>query len=288
MLVNLAEITKIAEEKKCAVGAINTPNLESLLAALRAAEELGEPVIIAHAEVHEPYIHIEEIGPIMVDMAKKAKVPVCVHLDHGTDFDLIMRALRIGFTSVMYDGSVLPYEENVKNSAEVVRIAHAMGASVEAELGRMLAAETGAAQAAPVSDLKPEDCYTDPDTAKDFVDRTGVDALAISFGTAHGIYTAQPKLDFSVIERVRANVGGLPLVMHGGSGVSAEGYRTAIEKGIRKINYYTYMSVAGGNFVKELVREAGDGVLYFHDVACRSIDAMKQDILKAMRGFYNK
>ena len=197
------------------------------LAALRAAEELGEPVIIAHAEVHEPYIHIEEIGPIMVDMAKKAKVPVCVHLDHGTDFDLIMRALRIGFTSVMYDGSVLPYEENVKQVKEIVKIAHEVGVSVEAELGHVGNGEN----------LEDGNVYTDPKEALQYIQETGVDCLAVSVGTAHGAYVnVVPKLQFDLLKEIKEATNNFPLVMHGGSGTGDEQLRKACSMGINKVN----------------------------------------------------
>lgn len=141
MLVTLSEILQLAEAKKCAVGSFNTPNLESIMAVIGAAEELNVPVIIMHAEVHEPMMPISVIGPIMIERAKAAKVPVCVHLDHGETLAYLDQALNIGFTSVMFDGSALPYEENVANTKIAVKLAHAKGASVEAELEYALANE---------------------------------------------------------------------------------------------------------------------------------------------------
>ena len=279
MLVNLTEILKIAEEKKIAVGMFNATGFDSLQAVIAAAEELDQPVIIAHAEVHNVYNDISLVGPAMIAMAKNAKVPVCVHLDHGTSLEMIWRALRIGFTSVMIDASALPYEENLALTKQVTDIAHAMGVSVEAELGRLVTGESGEASEGVT---RPEDFYTDPEEAKAFCKETGVDALAIAFGTAHGFYTAQPKLDFDVVKNVAAATG-LPLVMHGGSGVSDEGFRQAIANGIRKINYYSYMSKAGYEAAKAVI-EAGN-TKYLHDVEYAATQAMKENVKQAIRVF---
>lgn len=275
MLVTLNEILAMAEEKKCAIGAFNTPNLECITAVIRAAEKLNVPVMLTHAQLHEPVAPLDVIGPVMVLAAKAAKVPVCVHLDHCETLDYMARALEIGFTGVMYDGSTLPYEENLANTIKAVAMAHPYGAGVEAELGALASREGGGANTSgPV--------YTDPDEAVEFCKATGIDALAPSFGTAHGIYKSKPVLD---LERVRiiAKKTGLPLVMHGGSGVSAEDYRTGIAYGLRKINYYSYMSKAGTNAVKALL-EAED-VTFFHDLAQAAQDAMEADAERAMRIF---
>ena len=280
MLVNLKEILEIAEKEKCAIGMFNATGFDSLQAIIAGAEELNRPVIIAHAEVHNVYNDISLVGPAMIAMAEKAKVPVCVHLDHGTSMEMVYRALRLGFTSVMIDASALPYEENLALTKRVVEIAHAMGASVEAELGRLVTDESGSAQKP--SAMKAEDHYTNPDEAKAFCQETGVDALAIAFGTAHGFYTEQPKLDFSVVKSV-AQATGLPLVMHGGSGVSEDGFKKAIENGIRKINYYSYMSQAGYNAVKARI-EKGD-TKYLHDLEYSAMLAMKEDAKTAIKIF---
>lgn len=280
MLVNLKEILEIAERDKTAVGMFNATGFDSLQAVIGAAEELNRPVIIAHAEVHNVYNDISFVGPAMLAAAKNAKVPVCVHLDHGTSLDMIYRALRIGFTSVMIDASALPYEENLALTKSVTQVAHAMGVSVEAELGRLATGEAGGKQVdAPV---RAEDFYTRPEEAKAFCAETGVDALAIAFGTAHGFYTAQPKLDFSVVKNVAAATG-LPLVMHGGSGVDEEGFRRAIENGIRKINYYSYMSKAGYEAAAEQIARGNSK--YLHDVEYAAMSAMKEDVKKAIRIF---
>lgn len=280
MLVNLKEILEIAEERKIAIGMFNATGLDSLQAVIAAAEELGQPVIIAHAEVHNVYNDISLVGPAMVAAAREAKVPVCVHLDHGVSLDMIYKALRLGFTSVMIDASALPYEENLALTKSVTEIAHAMGVSVEAELGRLVKGEAGSGEEN--TDMKAEDFYTDPEEAREFCRITGVDALAIAFGTSHGFYTAQPKLDFDVIKNVK-EATGLPLVMHGGSGVSEEGFKRSIENGIRKINYYSYMSKAGYMAAKEVI-ESGK-TAYLHDVEYAAMQAMKEDVKRAIKTF---
>ena len=279
MLVNLKEILKIAEEEKNAVGMFNATGFDSLQAVIGAAEELNRPVIIAHAEVHNVYNDISFVGPAMIAAAQNAKVPVCVHLDHGTSTQMIYRALRIGFTSVMIDASALAYEENLRLTKEITEISHAMGVSVEAELGRLVTGESGSTE---IANAKPEDFYTDPEEAKAFCEATGIDALAIAFGTAHGFYKSQPKLDFGVVEKCAASTG-LPLVMHGGSGVSEEGFRKAIASGIRKINYYSYMSKAGYMAAKEYIESGRSN--YLHDAEYVAMQAMKEDVKKAIKIF---
>ena len=272
MLVTLKNILKIAEAKKCAIGSFNTPNFESLKAVIGAAEELNQPVIIMHAQVHEEMglCKMDEIAPIMLFMADRASVPVCVHLDHGTDLDYVKKGLDLGFTSVMYDGSTLPDEINFTNTAIAVEMAHETGASVEAEIGSMGARESGAEGG--------DSIYTTPSAAKKFSEETGIDALACAFGTAHGIYLKEPKLDFARLDEIN-KITNVPIVMHGGSGVSHEDYRKVISLGVRKINYYTYMAKAGG--------EAVSGKTYgqFHDAANDAIAAMKADVKKAISVF---
>ena len=274
MLVNLKEILALAEEKKCAVGAFNTPNLECVNAVIDAAEALNVPVIISHAELHEEVSPLVKIGPVMVQAAKAARVPVCVHLDHCETLEYMREALEIGFTGVMYDGSTLPYEENLANTKKAVAMAKAYNCGVEAELGSLASREGGAAASGPV--------YTDPDEAAAFCRETGIDALAPSFGTAHGIYKSKPVLDLDRVKDI-AGKTGLPLVMHGGSGVSPEDYRTGIQNGLRKINYYSYMSKAGTSAVKELLEK--QDVTFFHDLALAAQKAMQTDVEKAMRVF---
>ena len=275
MLVTLKQILKIAEARGCAIGSFNTTTLTGIRAVLGAAEELNEPVILMHAQVHEEMglCRMDEIAPVMLMMADKAKVPVCVHLDHGTDLDYLKQGLELGFTSVMYDGSNLDAKLNYANTCVARELADSFGASLEAEIGSMGARESGAAGG------NDESIYTDPDDAKDFVEQTGIDALACAFGTAHGVYLKAPKLDFDRLARIRSLVN-VPLVMHGGSGVSEEGYRKVIELGIRKINYYTYMAKAGANAIAAMKE-----MTYFHDIEMVAIAAMKEDAKKAMTVF---
>lgn len=276
MLVTLNEILAIAEERNFAVGAFNTPNLECINAVINAAEKLNVPVIISHAQLHEPVAPLAVIGPVMVQAAKNAKVPVCVHLDHCETLPYMAEALKLGFTGVMYDGSVLPYEENVANTCAAVAMAKEYGASVEAEIGQLASREGGTEENAggPV--------YTDPDLAVEFCKATGIDALAPSFGTAHGIYKSKPVLDLERVKTI-AEKTKLPLVMHGGSGVSDEDYRTAIRNGIRKINYYSYMSKAGVTAVEEMLKS--QDVTFFHDLALAAQNAMQENAEKAMKVF---
>lgn len=272
MLVNLIEILKMADEKRSAIGAFNTPNLECINAVIDAAEKLNVPVIISHAELHEEVAPLTKIGPVMVQAAKQAKIPVCVHLDHCETLDYMQKALDLGFTGVMYDGSTLPYGENVLNTKKAVSMARAYNCGVEAELGALASRESGESTGkGPV--------YTDPDQAVEFCRETGIDALAPSFGTAHGIYKSKPVLDLKRVKTISEKTG-LPLVMHGGSGVSPEDYRTGISCGLRKINYYSYMSKAGTQAVKELLEKKE--ITFFHDIAFAAQKAMQIDAEKAM------
>lgn len=273
----LKEVLDFAEARNCAVGAFNTPTYENIVAVITAAEKLNVPVIISHAELHEAEgAPLNSVGPLMVWAAERAKVPVCVFLDHGETISYVKRAVDLGFTGVMYDASLKPYDENVAGTKEVVAYAHARGVQVEAEIGALAQREGGAGGSGAA-------VYTDPDLAFRFVKDTGIDALAASFGTAHGIYKVKPKLDFDRIRKIR-ELTGVPLVMHGGSGVSPEDYRTAISCGIRKINYYSYMARAGKNAVADKLAAAG--VTFFHILAAEAAKAMEADVAKAMTVFW--
>ncbi|MCR5747479.1 MAG: class II fructose-bisphosphate aldolase [Lachnospiraceae bacterium] len=284
MLATLNDVMKIAEEKKIAIGSFNTPGLEALQAVISAAEGLDLPVIIQFAQCHEPWIPLSVIGPIMVQAAKEAKVPVCVHLDHGETLEYLKQALDIGFTAIMYDGSVLPYEENLNNTKLAVEMAAKTGASVEAELGSMGRRESGSGDN--TGDDDETKIYTDPDEAAAFVKDSGIDALACSFGTTHGIYLKKPRLDFDVVRNVRAKTNNIPIVMHGGSGVSAEDFKCAIEAGVRKVNYFTYMDKSGGTAAAEYIKalEENDPI-FFSSISMAARDAMKENVKAAMKMF---
>ena len=284
MLVTLKEVLKIAEEKKIAIGSFNTPNLEALQAVIGAAEDLDLPVIIQFAQCHESWIPLRLIGPIMVQAAKKSKVPVCVHLDHGETLEYLRQALDLGFTGIMYDGSTLPYEENLENTRKAVEMASGTGASVEAELGSMGRRESGTGDATGEADETK--IYTNPEHAKAFVADTGIDALACSFGTTHGIYLTEPKLNFEVVQEVRKLTSGIPVVMHGGSGVSGEDYRKAVRAGVRKINYFTYMDKSGGNAAADYLKSLKPGEpAFFSAISMAGREAMKENVEAAMKMF---
>lgn len=278
MLVNLKEILRIAQEQKCAIGSFNVVDSVSGQAIIEAAEEKNTPVILMFAQLHKDLIDLDLVANIMLTLAKKAKVPVCVHLDHGTEIQYVKQAIDCGFSSVMYDGSLLEYEQNVEHTRSVVEYAHRNGVSVEAELGRLPNRE-GAGQ---------EEClaaasdYTDPLQAQDFVGKTGVDALAIAFGTAHGIYKKKPVLNFDVIRQVAACTS-VPLVMHGGSGLKEEEFRKAIALGIRKVNYFTYMSVAGAAGVRQYL--SGTKEPFYHEMIVEGKAAMRKNVEEAISVF---
>ena len=283
MLVNLKEILALAESKGIAVGAFNAAGLECIEAIFAAAEELDMPFVLMFAQLHEPWMHLKTIGPIMVDVAKKSPVPVCVMLDHGEDLDYLKQALDLGFTAIMYDGSTLPYEENVANTKKAVALAKQYGASVEAELGSMGRREYGAGNRS--GDEDETKIYTDPQQAKAFVEATGVDALACSFGTTHGIFLKAPKLDFDVVRNVR-RLTNIPIVMHGASGVSTEDLHRSIDAGVSKINYYTYMDKAGGAAAAAALKAIPEGrPVFFSTLMQAGREAMRKDVLGAMKVF---
>ncbi len=280
MLVGLKEVISEAKANGAAVGSFNTPNLECLLAVLDAAESLKVPVIISHAQCHEDVAPLEKIGPVMVELAKRSTVKVCVHLDHGEDFEYCKRAIGLGFTSVMIDYSTRDYDGNVAGTREMVEYAHAHGVDMEAELGAMPQREGGGE-----TNGNPADLYTKPELVPDFLSKTGVDALAIAFGTAHGIYKTKPVLNTEIITQVRKYTD-IPLVMHGGSGISHEEYREVIRRGIGKINYYSYMSYAGYAAAKGTVEEKQAD--FFHNLALNAQKAMQENALETLKVFSGK
>ena len=235
MLVNLDQVLEKAKAEKYAVGLFNTHDTDMLEAAIAAAEEARSPIIIGTAEVLLPYGDLPLIAPALVAAAKRATVPVVVHYDHGLTFGKTMEALKLGFTSVMYDASAKPYGENVAETKEVVKIAHAFGATVEGEIGHVGLAADG-------DDKNGQ--YTTVEEAVDFQTKTGVDALAVAVGTAHGVYRTKPCLQFARIAELKSAVAA-PLVLHGGSGLSDDDFRRAINCGIAKLNIHTDMVVAG-------------------------------------------
>ncbi len=268
MLVNLKEILSDAEKNQYAIPCINTPNVEFVRAVIDAAEELGAPVIIDHAEVHNTLIPIERIGPEMVKYAKAASVPVCVHLDHGTSYNFLMKAIRAGFSSIMYDCSALPMEENIAKVKEFTKIAHDLNITVEGELGVMASAleDTHGGEDAVLTNADIRKFFTVPEDAGTFARETGVDALAVCFGTMHGIYAEPPVLDIDRVKEIRAKMPeDVRVVMHGASGVEWDQIKNAINAGCSKVNYYSYMSKATTEFAAELIEKSNKGIA-FHEL----------------------
>ncbi|WP_317854889.1 class II fructose-bisphosphate aldolase [Chakrabartyella piscis] len=229
-LVTMKEVLQEAKEKQIGCGAFSVGNMEMVKGAIAAAEALQTPIILQIAEVRLPHSPLHMIGPLMVAAAKEAKVKVAVHLDHGTTMETIEQALEIGFTSVMFDGSTLPFAENIEMTKKVVKKAQCYGATMEAELGHVGGSEDGSHNQAIL--------YTNPEEAHIFCEETGVDALAVAIGNAHGAYTAEPKLAFDVLEEI-ANVVPIPLVLHGGSGITDTDFQRCISLGVHKVNIAT-------------------------------------------------
>ena len=275
MLVSMNEILLPAREGGYGIGFFDTVNVEMARAVIEAAEELRAPVMVGTAEVLLPAMPLENVADFLLPLAKRASVPVCVHYDHGLSFDKCMEALKLGFTSLMYDCSTDNYETNAKNVAEMVRICHAMGVTVEGELGHVGDNE-GAGKLE-----KPSDYYTDPDIAEDYVRRTGIDSLAVAVGNAHGDYKFPPKLDFNRIETIAGRTG-LPLVLHGGSGLSDNDFRLAVRKGICKINIFTDLDKAGKAGAEEGLNA---GVKTAMGLIPYEIEAMKAVIREKIRLF---
>ncbi|MEE1047989.1 MAG: class II fructose-bisphosphate aldolase [Clostridia bacterium] len=240
MLVTLKEIIGMAEKGNFAVPAFNVYNTETIMGVAKAAEEAKAPVII---QVYPRLIN-EEVGyyicPAIVAAARKATVPVCFHLDHGPSELEVQRALRWGASGIMYDGSVHPLEENIEKTKHIVEICNTVGVSVEGELGHIGSVNDDAM-----------DEFTDPAEAAEFVEKTGVDCLAVLIGNAHGHYKKTPNLDINRVKEIREATGGIPLVLHGGSGIPDEQVKEAINAGIRKMNIGTDVCCAFAKGTKE-------------------------------------
>ncbi len=229
-LVTLKELVERANSKKRAVGAFSVGNMEMVIGAVRAAEEMNTPIIIQIAEVRLATSPLEIIGPMMVAAAKNSDVDICVHLDHGLNYETVEKALDLGFSSVMLDGSLLEFEDNLKLTQKVVKTASQYGASVEAELG-VVGGNEGGGKAHKIK-------CTDPTVAKEFCQRSGIDALAVAIGNAHGHYSVTPELRLDVLSEINKSCD-TPLVLHGGSGITPDTFQECIRNGIRKVNIAT-------------------------------------------------
>ena len=229
-LVKMKQLLLQAQKENRGCGAFSVGNMEMVKGAIRAAEELNTPIILQIAEVRLKHSPLHLMGPMMVQAAKEAKVDVAVHLDHGLTMPVVEKALELGFTSVMLDASTLPFEENMERVKQVVRLAAGYGATVEAELGLVGGSEDGSTD----HGIR----CTDPEDAAVYARETGIDALAVAIGNAHGNYPVAPHLAFDVLEEIHQRVD-IPLVLHGGSGITDRDFQRAISLGIRKVNIAT-------------------------------------------------
>ena len=279
MLVNMNDVLYPAKKRKYAVGLFNAVNLELARGIIEAAESTDSPVIIGTAEILLSYGPLEELSYFLIPMAKRANVPVVVHFDHGLNKETCIKALELGFSSIMYDCSNDSYEENIRKVKEMADIAHAYGATIEGELGHVGDNEGSVEGDSRLED--PTQYYTDPDMAKDFVHRTGVDALAIAVGSAHGAYKLPPKLDFERIKEISKTID-IPLVLHGGSGLTDNDFKRAIHDGISKVNIFTDINVAAAKAAFNNFKSVDKGIT---DLIPCQVEAVKQEVIKKLTLF---
>lgn len=281
MLVNLKTLMQEAEKYNYAVGMFTTPNITTAEAVIEAAEEMNAPVMIGQAQIYEEYGPMETYGPIYAKMAREAKVPVCLHLDHGTSLDYIMKAIRCGYTSVMADFSELPFEENVKKVKQCVEICHSIDVSVEGLCGKMPSAQMVSQQ----NDTDLSEYFTKPEELKKFVELTGADAMTVSFGTIHGMKVMQPVLNMELLDELK-QASDCVLVMHGSSGVEIEQLKRAIGRGLRKINVYTKIGISAQGAIEDAIRKQEEP-MWFHEILDISKKTMKQAAKESIKLFSN-
>lgn len=273
-LVTMNELLQDARNRQYAVGGFNVFNLETLSAVVEVAEELKTPLVLGITERFFKFVDMDSLSVAMVRAAQKATVPIALHLDHGHTYEGIIKAIRWGFTSVMFDGSALPIAENLKRTKEVTRIAHSLGVSVEGELGYVGCCEY-------TNDIN-EDNIVTCDIAANFVDKTKIDALAVSVGNNHGAYRGATKLNISRLKELN-NVIGVPLVMHGGSKLNKDDYANSIQNGISKINIPTDTSVAASEKLRgELLENPGANYIYLMSAVKKGV---KDSVSKYMLHF---
>ncbi len=283
-LVSIKEVLTEARRKRYGVLSLLGGNLDMVLGQVAAAEKLRAPLILAFNQQVTPKVPMELGIPLLVSVAGRATVPVATILDHGGSLESVVKAIHLGSSSVMYDGSTLPYEENVRRTKEIVSVAHVLGVSVEAELGSIGGSAVeggGAGTSAGTGGGSPESTFTDPDLAVDFVSRTGIDALAISFGNVHGAYRGEPNLDLNLVQEIHAKVE-IPLVMHGASGLADCAYCKIVESGISKVCYYSAMGKKVSDEISRKLTAAGrDGAVY-HEIIDWAIDSFRDDTERVM------
>ena len=271
MLVSMREILEKAKKGRYCVGAFNVYNYETVSSVLKGANELDSPVIVAFGERYMKFIPIDLISLIVKNLSRRYSIPIALHLDHAHSLETIRQAIREGFTSVMYDGSKLPFRENVNITKEIVELAHPLNVSVEAELGYVARAEELSAGEAEIKYY-----YTNPEEAKAFVSETGVDALAIAIGNIHGLRARKKvvKLDLELLDRIRKSCD-IPLVLHGGSGVSYDELKKAVNLGICKLNINTELSKSAVDEIRKTLK-GSNGSLRLENLMVNALQAMER------------
>lgn len=281
MLVNTKEMYAEAGKGNYAIVGFNTTSVTILRTVISAAEELNMPILISHAQLHEPYFPIDDMAPVILRAAENAKVPCAVHLDHGLDEDYIYKCIRLGFTSVMADFSVSPLEENTARTARIVDVAHRLNVTVEGEIGEMPSNIIGQGRSVPENE-KIDSFFTDPGMAKEYVEKTGIDSLAVSIGSVHGAWRDKPVINFERLAEIRkALPNDYPLVVHGGSGLSDDDVRGIVSNGVRKINIHTEVSTSPAKSLGSWLL-GFERPVYFHEICDYSSKIMKEQALGAI------
>jgi fructose-bisphosphate aldolase class II len=264
--VTLKEVLTRARQGNYGVLSLLGADMQMALGLVQGAEDKRAPLILVYNQEVTPQIPMEVGIPLLVNLAERSSVPVATILDHGRNLEDVVRAIRLGASSVMFDGSILSIEENVAQTREVVRVAHAVGVSVEAELGSI------AGNAVSLDESGPESAFTDPDVAADFVAQTDVDTLAVSFGNTHGLYRGEPQIDLDRVRQIHAKVK-IPLAMHGASGLAYDMYPKVVQSGISKICYYTAMAIKATDEIRTLLMDTEHGPTVYHHVIGRALDS---------------
>jgi len=271
---------KDAYENHYAVGAFNVYNYETMKGVIDSAAECNCPVIVAFGEKYLHNMSLRDVAYLAKSFSEQYSIPFCLHLDHCSSLQVVFQAIREGFSSVMYDGSRLPFEENVANTKLVCRVAHACGVSVEAELGSIASGERSYE-----GSTEDKEIYTSPDKAKEFVDETGCDALAVSIGTVHGFYKGEPNIRIDILKEINSKLN-VPLVLHGGSGIPERTIRECIGNGVAKINVNTEISAFALDKTKRLLNTKDD--LHLSGVALEISNAVSEVVKKYINFFRNK
>jgi fructose-bisphosphate aldolase class II len=275
MFVNLNRLLGDAKQSKYSVGAFNVYNYETIRGVVDSARELNRPVIVAFGERYMGNMELSEVAGLVKSMAEKSEVSIALHLDHCKSFDTIIKAMRAGFTSVMFDGSDLSFEDNIRRTREIVVIAHAAGVTVEAELGALSLGEFS-------NEEEGREIYTNPLEAKRFAEETGIDALAVSIGTVHGMYKGEPKINIAILKEISKQVD-IPLVLHGGSGTPEKTIKECIKNGICKINVNTEISMYTVEKLKEILLKRD---YHLSQVSIKEVEFVKEVVKKYMNMFF--